>query len=53
VISVEAVRGAGFGPALAAVAAAGLAVKDVETIRTRLEDVFVRLVGRRREEGTA
>jgi ABC-2 type transport system ATP-binding protein len=53
VISVEAARGAGLGPALAAVAAAGMAVKDVETIRTRLEDVFVRLVGHRREEGTA
>jgi ABC-2 type transport system ATP-binding protein len=53
VISVEAARGAGLGPALAAVAAAGMAVKDVETIRTRLEDVFVRLVGRRRGEGTA
>jgi ABC-2 type transport system ATP-binding protein len=53
VIAVEAARGAGLGPALAAAAAAGMVVKDVETIRTRLEDIFVRLVGRRREEGTA
>ena len=36
----------GFGPALAAAAAAGLEVKDVETRRTTLEDVFVRLVSR-------
>jgi ABC-2 type transport system ATP-binding protein len=36
--------GASFGPALAAIAAAGLAVKDVETTRMRLEDVFVKLL---------
>jgi ABC-2 type transport system ATP-binding protein len=36
--------GASFGPALAAFAAAGLAVKDVETTRMRLEDVFVKLL---------
>jgi len=36
--------GASFGPALSAFAQAGLAVKDVETARMRLEDVFVRLL---------
>jgi ABC-2 type transport system ATP-binding protein len=36
--------GGAAGPVLAAVAAAGLAVADVETRRTTLEDVFVRLV---------
>jgi len=36
--------GASFGPALAALAASRLAVKDLETIRMRLEDVFVSLV---------
>jgi ABC-2 type transport system ATP-binding protein len=39
----------GFGPALAAAAAAGVEVHDVETVRTRLEDVFVRLVHGREE----
>ncbi len=38
--------GAPAAPVLAAAAAAGLAVVDVETRRTTLEDVFVRLVGR-------
>jgi ABC-2 type transport system ATP-binding protein len=43
-IAVTAEPGASFGPALAAFARAGLAVKDVETARMRLEDVFVRLL---------
>jgi ABC-2 type transport system ATP-binding protein len=43
-ISVEIPAGEPFGPFLAAVAAAGVAVKDVETRRTTLEDVFVRLL---------
>jgi ABC-2 type transport system ATP-binding protein len=41
------------GPVLAAVAAAGLAVADVETRRTTLEDVFVRLVAAGAREGSA
>jgi ABC-2 type transport system ATP-binding protein len=43
-VAVEVPAGEGFGPALAAAAAAGLEVKDVETRRTTLEDVFVRLL---------
>jgi ABC-2 type transport system ATP-binding protein len=43
--------GATAGPALAAVGAAGLTVADVETRRTTLEDVFVRLVAARPREG--
>jgi ABC-2 type transport system ATP-binding protein len=43
-LAVEVPAGEGFGPALAAAAAAGLEVKDVETRRTTLEDVFVRLI---------
>ncbi len=43
-VAVEVRAGEGFGPALAAAAAAGLEVKDVETRRTTLEDVFVRLL---------
>ncbi len=43
-VAVELPAGEGFGPALAAAAAAGLEVKDVETRRTTLEDVFVRLL---------
>jgi ABC-2 type transport system ATP-binding protein len=43
----EADPGGALGRAVAAVAEAGLAVKDVETRRTSLEDVFVRLVGGR------
>ncbi len=43
-VSVTAAPGTSFGPALAAFAAAGLAVQDVETERMRLEDVFVNLV---------
>jgi ABC-2 type transport system ATP-binding protein len=43
-LEVEIPSGATAGPVLAAAAAAGLAVADVETRRTTLEDVFVRLV---------
>jgi ABC-2 type transport system ATP-binding protein len=43
-LEIEAGPGGSFGGALAAVAAAGLEVKDVETRSTRLEDVFLRLV---------
>ena len=43
-IAVEIPAGEPFGPFLAAAAAAGVVVKDVETHRTTLEDVFVRLV---------
>jgi ABC-2 type transport system ATP-binding protein len=43
-ITLAAGPGASFGPALAAFAQAGLTVKDVETARMRLEDVFVRLL---------
>ena len=46
VVSVEVAAGETFGPFLAAAAAAGVAVQDLETQRTTLEDVFVRLVGR-------
>jgi ABC-2 type transport system ATP-binding protein len=44
-LEVEVASGATAGPVLAAAAAAGLSVADVETRRTTLEDVFVRLVG--------
>ncbi|WP_242346213.1 ABC transporter ATP-binding protein [Anaeromyxobacter terrae] len=53
VVTFEASTGDAFGPLLAAVADAGLAVGDVETRRTTLEDVFVRLVSRDRGEATA
>jgi ABC-2 type transport system ATP-binding protein len=43
-LEVEFASGAMAGPVLHAAAAAGLAVADVETRRTTLEDVFVRLV---------
>ena len=43
-VEVEVPPGATAGPVLAAVAAAGLAIADVETRRPTLEDVFVRLV---------
>jgi len=43
-LEVEVRPGETAAPVLAAVAAAGLAVADVETRRTTLEDVFVRLV---------
>ena len=45
-LEVELPPGAAAGPVLAAAAAAGLAVVDVDTRRTTLEDVFVRLVSR-------
>ncbi len=44
-IDVDAPPGGSFGPALAAVATAGLPVGDVETRRARLEDVFVSILG--------
>ena len=43
-VVITAEPGASFGPALSAFAQVGLAVKDVETARMRLEDVFVRLL---------
>jgi len=46
VIEVEVAAGSAAGPVLAAVVAAGLEVEDVDTRRTTLEDVFVRLVSR-------
>jgi len=52
-LEVEIPAGGAAGPILAAVAAAGLAVRDVDTRRTTLEDVFVRLVGGRPREGAA
>ncbi len=45
VVSAELPGGEAFGPLLAAAAAAGVAIQDVETRQTTLEDVFVRLVG--------
>ncbi len=52
-IEVEVPAGAPAGPVLAAVAAAGLAVEDVDVRRTTLEDIFVRLVSGRAREGAA
>jgi len=54
-LALSAGAGESFGPALAALAAAGLSVKDVETTRLRLEDVFVSLLRaeRPREGGAA
>ncbi len=49
-LEVEVASGAPAGPVLAAAAAAGLAVADVETRRTTLEDVFVRLVAAGKRE---
>jgi ABC-2 type transport system ATP-binding protein len=43
-VAVSAPPGISFGPALAALAEAGLPVHDVETRRMRLEDVFVSLL---------
>ncbi len=43
-LALTAPPGTSFGPALAALAEARLAVQDLETIRMRLEDVFVSLV---------
>ena len=51
-LELEIPSGATAGPALAAVEAAGLAVADVETRRTTLEDVFVRLVAARDRGGS-
>ncbi|HET8541550.1 MAG TPA: ABC transporter ATP-binding protein [Anaeromyxobacter sp.] len=45
-IEVEIAGGSAAGPVLAAAAAASLDVEDVDTRRTTLEDVFVRLVSR-------
>ncbi len=51
-VTITAEPGASFGPALSAFARSGLTVKDVETARMRLEDVFVRLLrGGRAPEG--
>jgi len=50
-LELELPSGGTAGPALAAVGAAGLAVADVETRRTTLEDVFVRLVASHPREG--
>ncbi len=44
-IDVDAPPSGSFGPALAALAEAGLPVGDVETRRARLEDVFVSILG--------
>jgi ABC-2 type transport system ATP-binding protein len=52
-VTFEVSAGDAFGPLLAAVADAGLAVADVETRRTTLEDVFVRLVSREGGGATA
>jgi ABC-2 type transport system ATP-binding protein len=54
-LALSAGAGESFGPTLAALAAAGLSVKDVETTRLRLEDVFVSLLRaeRPREGGAA
>ena len=46
----EVSAGDAFGPLVAAVADAGLALRDLETRRTTLEDVFVRLVSSERRE---
>ena len=43
-VAVTAPPGSSFGPALAALAAAALPVRDLETHRMRLEDVFVSLL---------
>jgi ABC-2 type transport system ATP-binding protein len=50
-LELEIPSGSTAGPVLAAVGAAGLAVADVETRRTTLEDVFVRLVAGRSQGG--
>jgi ABC-2 type transport system ATP-binding protein len=50
-LELEIPSGSTAGPVLAAVGAAGLAVADVETRRTTLEDVFVRLVAGRTQGG--
>ena len=43
-IEVEIAGGSAAGPVLAAATALGLEIEDVDTRRTTLEDVFVRLV---------
>jgi ABC-2 type transport system ATP-binding protein len=50
-LEVEVAPGGTVAPVLAAVAAAGLSVADVETRRVTLEDVFVRLVTAGAREG--
>jgi ABC-2 type transport system ATP-binding protein len=50
-LEVEVASGATAGPVLAAAESAGLAVADVETRRTTLEDIFVRLVAAGGREG--
>jgi ABC-2 type transport system ATP-binding protein len=50
-LEVEVSSGATAGPVLAAAQAEGLAVVDVETRRTTLEDIFVRLVAAGEQEG--
>jgi ABC-2 type transport system ATP-binding protein len=45
-LEVEIAGGNAAGPVLAAATRAGLAIEDVDTRRTTLEDVFVRLVSR-------
>ena len=50
-LELEIPSGSTAGPVLAAVGAAGLAVADVETRRTTLEDIFVRLVAGRPRGG--
>ncbi len=52
-VEVEVPVGTPVGPVLAAVTAAGLSVADVDTRRTTLEDVFVRLLGRAPREKEA
>jgi ABC-2 type transport system ATP-binding protein len=54
VLALTAAPGTSLGPVLAALAAAGLAVEDVETHRMTLEDVFVNLLrSERRGPGQA
>jgi ABC-2 type transport system ATP-binding protein len=50
-LEIEVAPGGTVAPLLAAVAAAGLSVVDVETRRVTLEDVFVRLVAAGAREG--
>jgi ABC-2 type transport system ATP-binding protein len=50
-LEVELASGAAAGPVLRAAAAEGIAMADVETRRTTLEDVFVRLVTAGGREG--
>jgi ABC-2 type transport system ATP-binding protein len=51
-LEVEVPPGGTAGPVLQAVAAAGMSIADVETRRTTLEDVFVRLVAGGRRAAT-